>query len=78
MFSSSRHPEVIIIIIIFNCKWVDTRRQQYSAHLHTNTEYTERNIHNNKKEKKNKTVKNLGSAGRAPSLRVIPGYLHYN
>jgi hypothetical protein len=36
------------------------------------TEYTERNIHNNKKEKK------LGSAGRAPSLRFIPWHLPYN
>jgi hypothetical protein len=58
--------------------------QQYSTHLHTNstavqytfthkqyTEYTKRNIHNNKK------LTNLGSAGRAPSLRVIPWHFPY-
>jgi hypothetical protein len=34
---------------IFNLKWVDTRWQSYSTHLHTNneTEYTEMNIHKN-------------------------------
>jgi hypothetical protein len=42
--------------LFVNCYWVDTWWQQYNAHLHTNstqnktmkTEYTERNIHNNK------------------------------
>jgi hypothetical protein len=42
--------------IFVNCSWVDTRWQQYSTHLHTNstqnntmkTEYTEQNIRNNK------------------------------
>jgi hypothetical protein len=61
---------------IYNCNWVDTRWQQYSTHLHTNNTQntgngtyiitTKLNIQNNKK------LTNLGSAGRAPSLRVIP------
>jgi hypothetical protein len=56
-----------------------TLGQQYSTHLHTNgTQNTENgtyititklNIHNNKK------LTNLGSTGRAPSLRVIPWHL---
>jgi hypothetical protein len=38
------------------------------------------NIHNNKKLNihKNKKLTNLGSAGRAPSLRVIPWHLPYS
>jgi hypothetical protein len=54
-----------IIYDIFNRNLVDTRWQQYITHLHTN------NTHNTVKEK-------LGSAGRAPSLRVIPWHLPYN
>jgi hypothetical protein len=66
---------------IFNCNWVDTQWQQFSSHLHTNntpnTEngiyiiITKLNVHNNKQ------LTNLGSAGRAPSLRVIPWHLPY-
>jgi hypothetical protein len=71
-----------MMIYIFNCNWVDTRWQQYSTHLHIssaqNTEngtyitITKLNIHNNRK------LTNLGSADRAPSLRVIPWHLPYN
>jgi hypothetical protein len=50
------------MIYIFNCSWVDTQWQQYVTHLHTN------NTHNTEKGK-------LGSAGRAPSLRIIPSHL---
>jgi type VI protein secretion system component VasF len=67
---------------IFNRNWVDTRWQQYSLHLHTNnTQNTGKgtyitikklSTHNNKK------LTNLLSAGRAPSLRVIPWHLPYN
>jgi hypothetical protein len=33
---------IYIYIYIFNCNWVDTRWQQYSSHLHTNsTQHTE-------------------------------------
>jgi hypothetical protein len=28
---------IIYDMIIFNCKWVDTRWQQYSTYLHTNS-----------------------------------------
>ena len=28
---------VYINILYFNCSWVDTRWQQYSTHLHTNS-----------------------------------------
>jgi hypothetical protein len=45
--------------------------KQYTEQ-HNETEYTEQNIPNNKKKKK------LGSAGRAPSLRVTPWHLPYN
>jgi hypothetical protein len=70
-----------MIWYIFNRNWVDTRWQQYGSHLHTNnTQNTEigtyitikkSNIHNNTK------LTNLGSGGRAPSLRVIPWHLSY-
>jgi hypothetical protein len=53
------------MIYTFNRSWVDTRWQQYITHLHTNS------THNTDKRK-------LGSAGRAPSLRVIPWHLPYN
>jgi hypothetical protein len=70
-----------ILYDIFNRKCVDARWQQYSSHLQTNnTQNTENgtfiaikklNIHNNK-------ITNLGSGGRAPSLRLIPCNLPYN
>jgi hypothetical protein len=53
------------IIYTYNSNWVDARWQQYITHLHTN------NTHNTEKGK-------LESAGRAPSLRVIPLHLPYN
>jgi hypothetical protein len=28
---------LLVLIYIFNCNWVDTRWQQYSSHLHTNS-----------------------------------------
>jgi hypothetical protein len=82
-WSFQRGPNLIYIYIyIFNCNWVDTRWQQYSSHLHTNSTQntgngtykaiTKFNVHNNKK------LTNLGSAGRAPSLRVIPWHLPDN
>ena len=71
-----------MIWYIFSCNWVDTRWQQYSSHLHTNSTpntkngtyitITKLNTHNNK------NLTNLWSAGRAPSLRVIPWHLPYN
>jgi hypothetical protein len=52
------------MIYIFNCNWVDTRWQQYSTHLHTNsTQNTENGTYITIKN-----LTNLGSAGRAPSL----------
>jgi len=58
--------------IFVNCNWVDTWWQEYSTHTHK--QYIER--HNNK----NNTINSLigKSAGRAPSLRVIPWHLPYN
>jgi hypothetical protein len=51
-----KHNYDYIYIYIYNCNWVDTRWQQYSAHLHTNntqntengtyTTITKLNIHN--------------------------------
>jgi hypothetical protein len=28
---------LLLLLFIFNCNWVDTRWQQYSTHLHTNS-----------------------------------------
>jgi hypothetical protein len=53
------------MIYIFNRNWVDTRWQQYITHLHTNS------THKTEKGK-------LGSAGCAPSLRIIPWRLPYS
>jgi hypothetical protein len=58
---------VIRIIIFLTSIGFDTRWQQYSTHLHTNsTQNTENGTYI--------TIKgnNLGSAGCAPSTRVIP------
>jgi hypothetical protein len=73
-----------MILYIFNCSWIDTRWEIVQSHLHTNTA---QNIENGTQ----KTIKKLGtyipikkfkinlrSAGRAPSLRVIPWHLPYN
>jgi hypothetical protein len=61
-----------MIWYIFNWNWVDTRWRLYSTQLHTNiTHNTENGTHIKKKS-------NLGSAGRSPSLRVIPWHLPYN
>ena len=72
----------MMIWYIFSCNWVDTRWQRYSSHLHTNSTpntkngtyitITKLNTHNNK------NLTNLWSAGRAPSLWVIPRHLPYN
>jgi hypothetical protein len=53
-----RHTSIKYYIYIYNRNWVDTRRQQYSTHLHTNsTQNTENgtyitinklNMHNKK------------------------------
>jgi hypothetical protein len=63
---------IIIIIIIINLFLTEIGLEavQYTFTHKQYTEYRERNIHNNKKS--------LGSAGRAPSLRVIPWNLPYN
>jgi len=34
---------IIIIIIVFNCKWVDTRWQQCGYNLHTNSTQNTKN-----------------------------------
>ena len=50
---------------LFNRSWVDTRWQHHTTHL-------QQTIHTIHREY------NSGSAGRAPSLRVIPWHLPYN
>jgi hypothetical protein len=46
-------------LFIFNCNWVDTRWQQYSRHLHTNsTQNIENGIHI--------TLKKIGNCGPCP------------
>jgi hypothetical protein len=51
-----------------------------SSTVHIYTEYVEGNTHNKQilNIHNNKKLTNLGSAGRAPSLRVIPWHLPYN
>jgi hypothetical protein len=61
-----RPVECSFCYLFVNCNWVDTRWQQNSTHLHTNsTQNTENGTYITIK-------KNLGNAGRAPSLQVIP------
>jgi len=78
---------ILVYDIFVDCNWVDTRWQQYSTHLHTNsaqnntinTNSTQNNtIDTNSTQ--NTTINNLTgkSADRAPSLRVIPWHLPYN
>jgi hypothetical protein len=53
----------------------------HTVHRTQNTEHRERNIHNNRTNYTYITIEkltNLGSAGRAPSLRVIAWHLPYN
>jgi len=59
----------MIYDIFVNCNWVDTRWQKYSTVQYTCThkQYTEQ--HNQLTGK---------SAGRAPSLRVLPWHLPRN
>jgi hypothetical protein len=69
------------MIYVFNRSWVDTRWQQYSTHLRTNnTQNTVNGTYITVKKLYTtiKKITNLGSAGRAPSLRVIPWNLPYN
>jgi hypothetical protein len=110
----------LFVLFIFKCSWVDTRWQQYSTHLHTNstqvdtrwqqysthlhtnstkvdTRWQQYSTHlhtNSTQNAENGTYitttklgtyitminfkTNLGSAGRAPSLPVIPCHLPYN
>jgi hypothetical protein len=64
---------LLLLFIYFNRNWGDTRWQQYSTHLHTNsTQNTENGTYIIKRGNK------LGSAGRAPSLRFIPWNLPHN
>jgi hypothetical protein len=56
-------------IFLLQLGWHSVAIVQYTFKHKQYTEYRERNIHNNKKK--------LGSAGRAPSLRVIPWHLPY-
>jgi hypothetical protein len=65
-----------LLLLLFNCNLVDTRWQQYSTHLHTNsTQNTEDGAHITIKKK---LWSKLGRAGRAPSVGVIPWHLPYN
>ena len=60
-----RHGTYGMIWYLFNRNWVDTRWQHHTTHL-------QQTIHTIHREY------NSGSAGRAPSLRVIPWHLAYN
>ena len=75
---SRRMQAVLYDDIFVNCKWVVTRWQLYNTHLHTN------NTQSDTKQTIHRTTQNLRiqkfwkSAGRAPSLRVIPWHSPYN
>jgi hypothetical protein len=56
------------MIYIYYRSWVDTRWQQYITHLHTNSTL----IHTNSTH--NTEIGKLGSAGRAPSCELYPGF----
>jgi len=63
----------IYIYIYINCNWFATWWQQYSTHLHIH------NIQYDTKQKIYRTTQQFWkSAGRAPSLWVIPWHLPYN
>jgi hypothetical protein len=64
---------MIWYICLLQLGWHPVAVVQYTFTHKQYTEYRERNIHNNKK-----FGANSGSAGRAPSLRVIPWHLPYN
>jgi hypothetical protein len=54
---------VVVVVIIFNCNSVDTRWQQYSTHLHTNsTLNTENGAYITIKRKK------IGKGGPCPAF----------
>ena len=63
--NTSRQLESRMIWYLFNRNWVDTRWQHHTTHL-------QQTIHTIHREY------NSESAGRAPSLRVIPWHLPYN
>jgi hypothetical protein len=55
------------MMYIFNCNWVDTRRQYYSTHLHTNsTQNAESGTYI--------TIKKLTNLGSAGFTAVFPSY----
>jgi hypothetical protein len=65
---------IIIIIIKLQLGWHLVAAVQYTFTHKQYTEYRGRSTQNNQKERGSK----LGSAGRAPYLRVIPWHLPYN
>jgi hypothetical protein len=64
-------------IYIFNRSWVDTRWQQYITHW-VDTRWQQYITHWHTNSTQNTDKGKLGSAGRAPSLRIIPWHLPYN
>jgi hypothetical protein len=65
--------KITLYDIFVNCNWIATRWHS-TVHI-----YTQTNTKNNTKQTIHKTTQNLWkSAGRAPSLRVLPWHLPYN
>jgi hypothetical protein len=58
---------VLLLLLLFNCNWVDTRWQQSSTHLHTNsTQNTQKGTHI--------TIKKIGEVRAVPCLcELYPG-----
>jgi hypothetical protein len=51
---------LLLLLLLFNCNWVDTQWQQYSTHLHTNSiRNTEDGAHITIKKKKNLEVRTV-------------------
>ena len=92
LYKNTKHTARVFNILtydiydILNCNWVATQWQLFSTHLHTNNtrnvtkqiihKITQKYIEQHKKTQNNTTIRK--SAGRAPSLRVLPWHLPYN
>jgi hypothetical protein len=58
---------ILLLLLLFNCNFVDTWWQQYSTHLHTNsTQSTEKETYI--------TIKKLGAVGKCGPCPVFGSY----
>jgi len=66
---------ILILIYLLNCKWVATRWQQYSTHLHTNNTQndTKQTIHRTTQKFLEKCV-GLGSVTRSAAVTTVKSH----